>query len=128
MPWVRRCAMVIHTLIQSGIMTAPMNTKSTGQMMSEYSRQEVMPDHNKIKPKLRPTFQLKAVHRPSYSDQSLVLHKDGVMYIMVMANAMEIQPRITASTCTCRFCLLVFFFSLVFFFGFVCFVVLFVLL
>src|SRR3569832_534478 len=83
---------------------AAMNTRSIGQIRSEYSRPEVMPIHNKIKPRLKPTFQLYAVHNPNFSDHSLVLPKAGVMYIMVMANAIEIQPKITASTCTCRMC------------------------
>src|SRR3569832_2373472 len=99
---------------------AAMNTRSIGQIRSEYSRPEVLPlknkkktkktqqkkkpNHNKNKPRLKPTFLLNAVHIPNFSDHSLVLPKAGVMYIMVMANASEIQPKITASTCTCRMC------------------------
>src|SRR3569833_1879895 len=103
-PCVRRWAIVIQTLTPSGLSDAAMNTRSICQIRSEYSRPEVMPIHNKIKPRLKPTFQLNAVHTPSFSDHSLVLPKAGVMYIMVMANAIEILPKITASTCTCRMC------------------------
>src|SRR5450759_562794 len=69
---------------------------------SEYSRPEVMPAHSTVRPSERPTFHRKQFQSPSFSDHSLVLPKAGVMYIMAIANAMEIQPKMTACTCTWR--------------------------
>src|SRR3569832_2373146 len=84
--------------------TTTKNTKTNNQKKTKKTRPEVMPIHNKIKPRLKPTFQLNAVHNPNFSDHSKEKPKAGGMYIMVMANAIEIQPKITASTCTCRMC------------------------
>ena len=75
---------------------------SMNQGKSEYSRPEVMPAHSTVRPRDRPTFQRKQFQSPSFSDHNLVLPNIGVMYIMAMANAMEIQPKITACTCTWR--------------------------
>ncbi len=47
-------------------------------------------------------FHRKQFQSPSFSDHSLVLPRIGVMYIMAIANAMEIQPKMTACTCTWR--------------------------
>src|SRR3569623_2534684 len=102
MPWVRRWAIVIHTLLPNGSSAPKINTRSAGQMKSEYSRPEVTPIHSNPSATARPIFQVIAVQSPSFSDQSLVLPNAGVMYIMVMAKAFDIQPKMTAITCTCR--------------------------
>src|SRR6266481_5215417 len=104
MPCVRRFKMVIQTLMPSGINTQLAKYKSTGHGKSEYSRPEVTPAHSNVNPTVRPMFHRKQFHIPSFSDQSLLLPSAGVIYIMAMAKAIEIQPKITASTCTCRIC------------------------
>jgi hypothetical protein len=94
--------MVIHTLIPSGRMTPNRITRSMNHGKSEYSRPELMPAHRTVRPSDRPKFQMKQFHTPSFSDHSFVLPSAGVMYIMAMANAIEIQPKMTAITWTWR--------------------------
>src|ERR1019366_6863390 len=78
--------------------------KSIGQGKSEYSRPEVMPAHKTVKPRVSPTFHSIQFHKPSFSDHNLLFPSAGVMYIMAMAKAIDIQPKITAITCTWRMC------------------------
>src|SRR5271157_1516465 len=100
MPWVRRCRTVIQTLTPSGIAMKTEIYRSIHHGKSEYSRPEVMPAHSTVRPSDSPTFQRKQFQSPSFSDHSLLLPKAGVMYIMLIANAMEIHPKMTACTCT----------------------------
>src|ERR1700690_2621253 len=93
---------VIQTLTPSGMAMKKEMYRSMNHGKSEYSRPEVMPAHSTVKPRESPTFHRKQFQSPSFSDHNLVLPNAGVMYIMAIANAMEIQPKMTACTCTCR--------------------------
>ncbi len=72
------------------------------QGKSEYSRPDDMPPHNRVNARDKPKFHRKQFQTPSFSDHSLVFPSAGVMYIIAMAKAMEIQPKITAITWTWR--------------------------
>src|ERR1022692_164493 len=102
MPCVRRLMIVIQTLRPRGIAMNTEMYRSIHHGKSEYSRPEVMPAHSTVRPSERPTFQRKQFQSPSFSDHSLVLPKTGVMYMKAIANAIEIQPKMTACTCTWR--------------------------
>jgi hypothetical protein len=59
-----------------------------------------MPAHKTVKPSVKPKFHNRQFHKPSFSDHSLVFPSAGVMYIIAMAKAIDIHPKITANTCT----------------------------
>ena len=67
---------------------------------SEYSRPELMPAHNRVSASDRPKFHRKQFHTPSFSEYRRVFPSAGVMYIIAIAKAMEIHPKMTAITCT----------------------------
>src|ERR1019366_8827148 len=93
---------VIQTLTPRGMAMKTEMYRSMNHGKSEYSRPEVMPAHSTVRPRESPTFHRKQFQSPSFSDHNLVLPNAGVMYIMAIANAMEIQPKMPAWTCPCR--------------------------